>query len=114
MTYRRIFFPYLLILAVLSGQYFPALALVTLCLVGTNNTNVVIFLLVFAVSSNAGVNCGIGLNHIDLSPVHAGTLMGIANSASAAVAMLAPLSVNAFSSMTGYTEVRSINVLENV
>lgn len=89
-----------------TGLYIPALSLICLCLVGTNSKELVIFFLVLAVASNAGVNCGMNLNHIDLSPVYAGTLMGITNSAAGVFAILAPLSVGLIEVITGNKEVR--------
>lgn len=86
----------------------PALSLISLCLTGTSSKNIVIFFLVLAVSSNAGTNCGMNLNHIDLSPVHAGTLMGITNSIGAIFSILAPLAVGAIESITGYKEVSNL------
>lgn len=81
----------------------PALLLITLCIVGASSKNVVILLLVLAVSS--GTNCGMNLNHIDLSPIHAGTLMAMTNSTAAIFAILAPLAVGGIESLTGYKEV---------
>lgn len=87
------------------GLFVPAIALIILCLVGTDSRNLVIFLLVIAVAFNAGINCGINLNHIDLAPMHAGVLMGITNSIAAIFSILAPLSVGALETITGYKEV---------
>lgn len=85
----------------------PALALIVLCIVGSSNRNVVIVLLVIAVGTNAGTYCGFNINHIDLSPVHAGTLMGITNSTAAIFSILAPLAVDLISNLSGYKEVSS-------
>lgn len=86
-------------------MFTPTLSLVVLCLVGTSSKNLVIFLLVVAVASNAGINCGMNLNHIDLAPIHAGILMAITNSIAAIFSILAPLSVGAIETLSGYTEV---------
>lgn len=102
---------YYIFLFLSLGVFTPALSLITLCLVGVSNKNVVIFLLVLAVSSNAGVNCGMNLNHIDLSPIHAGTLMAMTNSSAAIFSILAPLAVGGIESITGYTEVKTISNL---
>lgn len=50
-------------------------------------------LLVIAVGMNAATYSGFNVNHIDLSPTHAGTLMGITNSISNVFSILAPLAV---------------------
>lgn len=89
----------------------PALSLIALCLIGTSSKNLVVFFLVLAVSTNAGTNCGMNLNHIDLSPVYAGTLMGITNSIAAIFAILAPLAVGAIEDITGYKEVRYLTII---
>lgn len=52
-----------------------------------------VVLLVIAVGSNAAVFCGFQVNHIDLSPNHSGTLMGIANGSSNIFSIISPLVV---------------------
>nr|CAI5821356.1 unnamed protein product [Callosobruchus analis] len=51
-------------------------------IVGESHYVWAIALLVIAVGFNSAVFSGYNVNHIDLSPVHAGTLMGITNSVS--------------------------------
>ncbi|KAJ8684849.1 hypothetical protein QAD02_020642 [Eretmocerus hayati] len=57
----------------------PAIALFALCYVSTSNKATTVALLVVAVGLNAGSVCGSQINHIDLSPNFAGTLMSITN-----------------------------------
>lgn len=83
----------------------PALALFILNFVGSTQKEVIIFLLVIAVGFNAGAYSGYNVNHIDISPVHSGTLMGITNTASNICSIIAPLAVDALKSITGYEEV---------
>ncbi|XP_019869409.2 putative inorganic phosphate cotransporter isoform X2 [Aethina tumida] len=74
------------------GLCVPAIALVFLGL-GTESTNVSIALLVIAVSTNSAIYSGFNVNHIDLSPNHSGTLMGLTNCVSNIFSLLAPLMV---------------------
>lgn len=83
----------------------PALALFILNFIGSGQKEVTIFFLVVAVGFNAGVYSGYNVNHIDISPVHSGTLMGITNTVSNICSILAPLAVDAIKSVTGYEEV---------
>lgn len=50
-------------------------------------------LLIIVVGINAAVFCGFQVNHIDLAPNHAGTLMGITNGSSNIFSIIAPLVV---------------------
>ncbi|KAJ8946321.1 hypothetical protein NQ318_004210 [Aromia moschata] len=86
------------------GLWVPALALISLIFVESTQKTATIFLLVIAVGFNAGVFSGFNVNHIDISPTHSGTLMGITNSLSNIFGILAPLAVDAFKSMSGYGE----------
>lgn len=63
------------------------------------------FLLVVAVGFNSGVYSGYNVNHIDLSPVHAGTLMGLTNSVSNLFSLVSPLVVDLLEYITAYDEV---------
>lgn len=69
--------------------YGGAVALTLLALLNTN-TNGAISLLVVAVGLNAGTYSGYMLNHLDLSPNFAGTLMGITNGLANITSILAP------------------------
>lgn len=86
-------------------MFIPAVTLLILTFVGTNNKDVVIVLLVISVAINAGTHCGMTLNHIDLSPVHAGTLMALTNSVASILAILAPLTIGGLELLTDYKEV---------
>lgn len=54
----------------------PGLALLALCFVGVDRT-ITVVLIVAAVGLNAGSLCGYQINHIDLSPNFAGTMMSV-------------------------------------
>lgn len=71
----------------------PALALLGLAFVGSDQKILALILLVIAVGANAGVYSGFNVNHIDLSPNHAGIMMGITNSLSNIFSIIAPLAV---------------------
>ncbi|XP_023014226.2 putative inorganic phosphate cotransporter [Leptinotarsa decemlineata] len=86
------------------GFAVPALALISLIFVEAGNKVATIVILVIAVGFNAGQLSGFNLNHIDLSPVHSGTLMAITNSTGAIASILAPLAVDLFRKISGYEE----------
>lgn len=46
-----------------------------------------------AVGFNSGIFCGFNVNHVDISPNHAGILMGITNGISNIFGIVAPLLV---------------------
>lgn len=72
----------------------PGLALLGLCFVPTNvNSAIPVFILVVSVGLNAGSLCGFQINHIDLSPNYAGTMMSITNCLASVIAIIAPLIV---------------------
>ncbi|KAB0794193.1 hypothetical protein PPYR_13813 [Photinus pyralis] len=76
------------------GFAIPAAALFGLGLINSfefDDWELTVVLLVIAIGINASAYCGYHVNHMDLSPNHAGTLMGIANSASNFFAVFAPL-----------------------
>lgn len=78
------------------GLYVPAAALLTLGLISGSEgdiTDVTLALLFIAVGINSCCFCGYNVNHIDLSPNHAGTLMGITNGLSNIFSIIAPLTV---------------------
>lgn len=68
----------------------PATALIILGLVPTDKFWAVVILVV-AVGLNAGSLCGFQINHIDLSPNYAGTMMSITNCLASVIAIIAPL-----------------------
>jgi len=69
----------------------PAIALACMSAVPTNNHVWAIVLLVLAVGLNAGSLCGFQINHIDLSPNFAGTMMSITNCVATITSIIAPL-----------------------
>ncbi|KAL1509306.1 hypothetical protein ABEB36_004068 [Hypothenemus hampei] len=75
------------------GLCVPALALVILAFISPDQKTQAVILLIFAVSFNAAVFAGWGVNHMDLAPNNAGTLMGICNGFSQITGAAAPLVV---------------------
>lgn len=75
-----------------SGLYIPAVALILLGAL-SYGAPIAITLLVIAMGFNASHMCGYQVNHIDLSPTHAGILMGITNAAANVCSFLAPMLV---------------------
>ncbi|XP_046815652.1 putative inorganic phosphate cotransporter [Vespa crabro] len=69
----------------------PAAALIVLGFVPINNPLWTVIILIVAVGLNAGSLCGYQLNHIDLSPNHAGTMMSITNCLASVTAIIAPI-----------------------
>ncbi|XP_073846868.1 putative inorganic phosphate cotransporter [Musca autumnalis] len=76
------------------GMWIPMTALIGLGYITTGeSTALAIALLTLAVGSNAATYLGFQVNHIDLSPNFAGTLMGITNCAANIMSIIAPLTV---------------------
>ncbi|XP_060522860.1 putative inorganic phosphate cotransporter isoform X2 [Cylas formicarius] len=75
------------------GLVIPAIALIFLGYTPTDQPKRAVAFLVIAVGFNSGVYCGYNVNHVDLSPNHASTLMGISNGLSNISGILAPLLV---------------------
>lgn len=67
-----------------------------LCYIGAEQRVLTVFMLVVAVGFNSAILVGFHVNHIDIAPDHAGTLMGITNALSNVAAILAPLAVDLF------------------
>ncbi|CAH1100630.1 unnamed protein product [Psylliodes chrysocephalus] len=86
------------------GFFIPAIALVSIIFIDSDNKVLIETILVITVAFNAGHYCGFNINHIDLSPTFSGTLMGITNSISAIFTIMAPLAVDAVKSFSGYKE----------
>ncbi|KAL7737230.1 hypothetical protein ACLKA6_005412 [Drosophila palustris] len=77
------------------GLWLPMLALIGLGCITNNGASakLVIGLLTLAVATNSASYLGFHVNHMDLSPNFAGTLMGITNCAANVMSILAPLIV---------------------
>ncbi|KAK5641692.1 hypothetical protein RI129_010239 [Pyrocoelia pectoralis] len=72
----------------------PAAALLALGLVSSSErdiTNTILALLFLAVGINGSAYSGYSVNHMDLSPVHAGTLIGLTNGISNIFSIIGPL-----------------------
>lgn len=80
------------IFTIILGLGIPALTLICLSFVNPEKI-IVMALLIIAVGFNSAIYCGFNINHIDLSPNHAGTLMGITNGISNICSLVAPLVV---------------------
>lgn len=76
------------------GHWVPAAALVALGYVTKENTPLAIGLLTVSVGMNGGAYVGFLVNHMDLSPNFAGTLMGLTNCLSNFMSLLGPLFVS--------------------
>lgn len=75
------------------GLWIPMGALLGLAFVPKGETDMAIVLLTVAVGINSATYLGFQVNHIDLAPNHAGTMMGITNCAANICSILAPLIV---------------------
>ncbi|PSN41741.1 hypothetical protein C0J52_16921, partial [Blattella germanica] len=76
------------------GHWIPGIALIALAFpTGDGNTTLPVALLTLAVGVNSATYVGFQVNHIDLSPNYAGTMMGITNCASNIMSIIAPLLV---------------------
>ncbi|KAK9300539.1 hypothetical protein QLX08_006866 [Tetragonisca angustula] len=73
------------------GEWFPAATLIGLGYVNKEQPEIAKALLIFAVASNVAIYCGHNVNHMDLSPNFAGSLMGITNTVANICSILAPL-----------------------
>ncbi|XP_058452669.1 putative inorganic phosphate cotransporter isoform X3 [Malaya genurostris] len=75
------------------GLWIPMGALIGLAYVPKGGTELAIGLLTAAVGINSATYLGFQVNHIDLAPNHAGTMMGITNCAANIMSIIAPLIV---------------------
>ncbi|KAF7287840.1 hypothetical protein GWI33_000193 [Rhynchophorus ferrugineus] len=75
------------------GLLVPAVALICLGYTEAGNNAQAVILLIIAVGFNGACFSGFAINHMDLSPNHAGSVMGICNAASQVAGALAPLIV---------------------
>ncbi|XP_050586505.1 putative inorganic phosphate cotransporter isoform X2 [Bombus affinis] len=69
----------------------PAIALICLGTISMHDATVATTILVIAVGLNAGSLSGYQINHIDISPNFAGTLMSITNCIASIIAIIAPI-----------------------
>lgn len=69
----------------------PAIALACMSAVPNNDYVWIIVILILAVGLNAGSLCGFQINHIDLSPNFAGTMMSITNCFATVTSIIAPI-----------------------
>ncbi|KAF3423458.1 hypothetical protein E2986_10536 [Frieseomelitta varia] len=72
----------------------PAIALIFLSTLSVHDSIIATAILVIAVGLNAGSLCGFQINHIDLSPNFAGTMMSITNCIASVTAIIAPIVCN--------------------
>lgn len=77
------------------GQWVPMVCLIALGYMTEDEKTLATVLLTVAVGFNAASFCGYLVNHMDLSPNFAGTMMGITNGISNLMSILAPLVVGA-------------------
>ncbi|KAH8407680.1 hypothetical protein KR222_010695, partial [Zaprionus bogoriensis] len=75
------------------ASWVPAACLIGVSFLDSNQKTLAIVLMTLSVGINAGSTIGSALNTIDLSPNHAGILMGIANTGSNIIPILTPLLV---------------------
>lgn len=75
------------------GHWIPAVALIALGYVDPTQPDLAVTLLTLAVGFNAATFVGFQVNHIDLAPKHAGTMMGITNGAANILSIIAPIVV---------------------
>lgn len=76
-----------------TGLWGPGLALIGLNFISTEDSAAAVTLLTIAVGVNSAVYVGFQVNHIDLSPNYAGTMMGITNCISNITSIVAPMLV---------------------
>lgn len=81
------------------------MALFALTFVDADKPELTLLLLVIGVAMIGGIYSGFLINHMDISPIHAGTLMGIGNSLGNIFGFVAPLSVDVIANISGYNEV---------
>jgi cyanate permease len=76
-----------------TGYWGPALALLGLNFINTNDSTTAMVLLTLAVGLSSAAFVGFLLNHIDLSPNYAGTMMGITSCIANIMSVVAPMLV---------------------
>lgn len=75
------------------GHWIPMISLIGLGFVTQGHAALAVVLLTLTVGISAATYLGFQVNHIDLSPNYAGTLMGITNGSANVMSALAPLAV---------------------
>lgn len=75
------------------GCWLPALGLIGMGYISKENETIAIILLMTVAGAKAAVYLGFVMNHIDLAPNFAGTLMGMTNCAANVMSVMAPLTV---------------------
>ncbi|XP_055837989.1 putative inorganic phosphate cotransporter [Episyrphus balteatus] len=75
------------------GLWVPMIGLIGMGYMNKDHVEWAVVLLTLTVSMNAACYLGFQMNHIDLSPNYAGTLMGITNGAANIMSIIAPLLV---------------------
>ncbi|XP_014102800.2 putative inorganic phosphate cotransporter [Bactrocera oleae] len=75
------------------GMWIPMVAIIALGFVDVHRADLAVILLTVAVGTNSGTFLGGFVNHIDLSPNFAGTLIGITNFGATLMSIIAPLVV---------------------
>ncbi|ALC42294.1 l-2-08717, partial [Drosophila busckii] len=75
------------------GQYIPMCLLIAVGYVPKEQDTLAVVLITLIVGINAACHLGFQVNHIDLSPNFAGTLMGISNGLASIMSLSAPLLV---------------------
>lgn len=73
------------------GSYIPMICLIGLGYVTKEHTTLGVSLLTIGLGLNAGTYVGFMVNHMDLSPNYAGTLMGLTNCMANIMSILGPL-----------------------
>jgi len=76
--------------AVYSGSFGPSALLIGLSFLDCSQTALAVTLLTVAVSVSGCVFSGYFVNHMDIAPQYAGTLMGISNCVAASSGFIAP------------------------
>ncbi|KAL7737223.1 hypothetical protein ACLKA6_005406 [Drosophila palustris] len=71
--------------------WIPAAALIVIGFLDENHSKVAIALMIVSVGVNSGATIGSSLNSIDLSPNHAGILIGLSNTVANVIPILTPL-----------------------
>nr|XP_014102786.1 putative inorganic phosphate cotransporter [Bactrocera oleae] len=75
------------------GLWVPVITLIWLGYMTREQSDLAVILLTFTVGMSAATHLGFQVNHIDLTPNFAGTLVGLTNSASQVASSIAPLLV---------------------